>query len=181
MPRSVVVVLCAAAFLLLGCSGTRAYSGPELGESQLAVIVPDNPRVRAWDNPLSDAGGHGGQVYLQVNGQRLAARSNRFEVAPGRINMVAIFRDHQTPVTARMLQTKPVTLAFDAQAGRTYRVHGVAFYPPAASPLRRTADTTKYRVVFAVQDADSGQLLQQVNVPTDRIELVDSETGDVPW
>lgn len=177
-----LTLLCGLCLLLpAACSGTRAYTGPELGAGQVVTIVPDNPRVRAWDNPLGDAGGHGGQVYLRINGQGLGVRSNRFEVAPGRVEMVAIFRDHQTPVTARMLQTKPVPVAFDAQPGRTYRVRGVAFYPPAASPLRRTADTTKYRVVFVVQDADSGQIVHRVDVPPEQNQLVDPLTGEEPW
>ena len=181
MPRIALLLVLVALAFASACSGTRAYSGPELGAGQVVTIVPDNPRVRAWDNVLGDAGGHGGQVYLRINGQGLSQRSNRFEVAPGQIDMVAIFRDHNTPVTARMLQTKPVPVSFNAQPGRTYRVRGVAFYPPAASALKRTADTTKYRVVFVVQDADSGEIVQRVDVPTDRNQLVDPITGEEPW
>ncbi len=170
-----------AATCLIGCSSTTTATTTGAATGQLATIVPDNPRLRAWDSPLGAAGGHGGQVYLEINGQRLSGMSNRFEVPAGRVSMAVIFRDHQTPVTALMLQTKPVAVAFNALPGHTYRVRGQPFYPPAASRIARTTDTSQYRVVIAVQDADTGAIVHQGSVPTNRIELVDPSTGEPRW
>lgn len=181
MRPPLLALLVSALLVLPACASTRAYSGPEQSEGRLAVIVPDSPAQRVRDNPLGNAGGYGGQVYLRVNGTSLGSRSTSFQVAPGRVEMLAFFRDHQTPIPARMLQTKPVPINFTAEAGRTYRVRGAAFYPPPSSEPRRAVDASGCRVVLAIQDMSTGRIIQKLDVPSDRNVLVDPITREEPW
>ncbi len=163
---------CLAALGLSACSSMQAYSGAERAESQVALIVPDNPRLRTLANPLGAGRAAGGQIYVAVAGQRLGRTNDSFTVLPGTAPLQVIFRDHQTPVTGLTLQTKAVDFPVPVQAGREYRIRGLPVYPPASSRITRTTDTSKYRVILLAQETESGKVVKQMDVPTDRIELV---------
>ena len=164
--------LLVATLVTSACSSQQAYSGAERPASETALIVPDNPRLRTMANPFGAGPAAGGQVYLAVAGQRLGRTNDSFSVLPGTVSLQVIFRDHQTPVTGRTLQTKAVVFPVPVQAGREYRIRGLPVYPPATSRLTRTLDTSKYRVILVAQDVDTGGVVKQMEVPTDRIELV---------
>lgn len=156
----------------VGCS-TANVGGASEAPANAAIIVPDSPRLRAWDQPFGGGAGGGGQILLEIAGTRLSAMQDRYAVAPGDVDLNVIFRDHHTPVTGLMLQTKPVSFAFRAEAGRQYRIRGLAQYPPAADKLTRTTDLSKYAVVILAQDTETGQVIKQARVPTEQLELVE--------
>ena len=85
--------------------------------------------------------------------------------------LVVSLRDRHTPVTARELYTNPVVFPVTVQGGREYRVRGGVIYPPASSPHTRTLDTRQYRVIFALQDMSTGQILSRVQVPHSHINF----------
>ena len=161
-----LVVLLAAG----GCTTTKAYEGPERSDAELAFLVPDSPRVRNLDAPLEPSG-ITAVVSIRVAGQSPSATSSRLAVLPGPTTIEVSLRDPSTPVTARTLHTKPVTISANLQAGSSYRVRGAVIYPPASSRLTRTTDVTQYKVIFAVQDEATGEFLARGEVPHDRIEL----------
>jgi hypothetical protein len=162
-----LVVLCMPA-----CSSVQAYPGAERPDSEVAVIVPDNPRLRTLANPLGAGPAAGGQIYVAVAGQRLGRTNDSFRVLPGTAPLQVIFRDHQTPVTGLTLETKAVDFPVPVEAGREYRIRGLPVYPPASSRITRTTDTTKYRVILFAQETGTGRVVKQMEVPSDRIQLV---------
>ena len=153
--KSGLALMCAfllgSACLVSGCSSTQAFDAGGVPAQGVAVIVPDNSRHRTWDSPLEPSM-VSAQVKVKIGQRSLGGMSDRYEVLPGRHELVVSLRDRHTPVTARELYTNPVVFPVTVQGGREYRVRGGVIYPPASSPHTRTLDTRQYRVIFALQD-----------------------------
>lgn len=166
--------LALAAFLsvlLLGaCTSTQSFDGQVAPAQGTAVIVPDNSRHRTWESPLEPSM-VSAQVRLRIGDKTLGGLSDRYTVLPGRHELIVSLRDRDTPVTSRELVTDPVVFPVTVQGGREYRVRGGVIYPPASSPHTRTLDTRYYRVIFALQDMSTGQIVSRVQVPHSHINL----------
>lgn len=157
--------------LLLGaCSSTQTFDTQAAPAQGTAVIVPDNSRHRTWESPLEPSM-VSAQVRLRIGNQTLGGFSDRYTVLPGRHELIVSLRDRDTPVTSRELVTDPVVFPVTVQGGREYRVRGGVIYPPASSPHTRTLDTRYYRVIFALQDMSTGQIVSRVQVPHSHINL----------
>jgi hypothetical protein len=122
MARIALLLLLACASA--ACSGTeQAYEGSGRDESQVAIILPENPYNRTRDNPFS-AGGTG-EVRVRVDGHTLGGMSHRFEVLPGRHDLSVVYYDPSAPGN-RTIGTRAVTLPVDVVAGRLYAIRGTA-------------------------------------------------------
>ncbi len=168
--RSTVLVL---VVWLAGCGSTQAYQGPARPESQVAVVIPDSPRLRQWDAPLAPTPDAGGQIYMRLGDVGVGKTSDRFKVLPGTHTFTVSYREHRTPVAGRRLETKPISLSFPVQAGREYRVRGAALYPPGTHATRPADPAAGYRVRIWAEDRTEGKVVKMVEVPTASILLIE--------
>ena len=156
----------ALSFLILGLAvvlsapACASRAAPGAQGAQVATIVADNPRQRAWDN-LAKPDCLTGRVMIRV--AACGGGGERFTVPAGRVNLQVVYEDTQDTVENRRLLTRPIEFSFDVQCGRVYRIRGFAFHPPC-SPNSRSQDPRDYRVVFAAQDLSTGQVVQKIEV-----------------
>ena len=159
--RGLAVLLLTVLVALPACT-TRASSSGAPVAGPCATIIPDSARLRSWDNPLGGNNCVSGSVVAQVGCTTLGGTRDRFQVPAGRVDMQLIYRDTRDTVPDKRLETKPIAFSFNAQANRTYRIRGMAFYPQGQP---RPYYPSEYRVVFAAEDTSTGQIVQKIDVP----------------
>ncbi len=161
MLRTVLVLVVAG--LLSACSSTvQAYGGAARPDNQVATIIPEN----SWNRARTSIAPTGtGEIQARVANQRLSLLKSQFTVLPGQHNLLVVYRNDNTPYKDYELQTRPVTLALNAQAGRTYAIRAQPNYVKDRIDVR----------IFAV-DVGSRQTVAQVQVPQSHIHMDDGAT-----
>lgn len=154
--------LLAALLLLAACnSGVRTFDdgGAAAG---VAVIVPENRHNRARAaGPFGGGSAGTSEVRVRIGGRSLGGFSSRFAVRPGRQDLAVAFVDDPAHLPDQLLQTRAVTLSFDAEVGHTYAVRGRATYGSGRPSVQIwIVDAATRRTVASVQVPDASAVLE---------------------